>query len=54
MQNGMRPDNETYTSGAYRDFSAESRAALMAEYGIEMAYKRANGRMVMKAPPATQ
>ncbi|KAJ5082637.1 hypothetical protein N7532_011680 [Penicillium argentinense] len=54
MQNGMRPDNETYTSSAYRDFSAESRAALMAEYGIEMAYKRANGRMVLKAPPATQ
>lgn len=53
MQNGMRPDNETYPS-AYRDFSAESRAALMAELGVDMAYKRANGRMVMKAPPTVQ
>lgn len=54
MQNGMRPDNESYTNNAMRDYSAESRAALMAEYGIEMAYKRANGRMMMKAPPAAQ
>lgn len=53
MQNGMRPDTQTYSS-AYRDFSAESRAALMAEMGVEMAYKRANGRMVMKVPPGTQ
>ncbi|KAJ5578103.1 uncharacterized protein N7459_007067 [Penicillium hispanicum] len=53
MQNGMRPDNDGYSS-AYRDFSAESRAALMAELGVEMAYKRANGRMVMKAPPSVQ
>jgi len=52
MQNGMRPDAEPYPS-AYRDFSGESRAALMAELGIEMAYKRANGKMVMKAPPST-
>jgi hypothetical protein len=29
MQNGMRPDTEPYP--AYRDFSGESRAALMAE-----------------------
>ena len=53
MQNGMRPDTDP-SPHAYRDFSAESRAALMAELGVEMAYKRANGRMVMKAPPATQ
>lgn len=53
MQNGMRPDTQTYNS-AYRDFAAESRAALMAELGVEMAYKRANGRMVMKAAPGTQ
>jgi hypothetical protein len=52
MQNGMRPDAEPYPP-AYRDFSGESRAALMAEMGIEMAYKRANGKMVMKAPPLT-
>lgn len=52
MQNGMRPDSEVYSNAAYRDFSAESRAALMAEMGVEMAYKRANGRMVMKAPPS--
>lgn len=52
MQNGMRPDTEPYPN-AYRDFSAESRAALMAELGVEMSYKRANGKMVMKAP-ATQ
>lgn len=50
MQNGMRPDVDSYPS-AYRDFSAESRAALMAELGADMAYKRANGRMVMKVPP---
>lgn len=49
MQNGMRPDTEP-NPNAYRDFSAESRAALMAEFGVEMAYKRANGKMVMKAP----
>ncbi|KAJ5937823.1 hypothetical protein N7454_004165 [Penicillium verhagenii] len=49
MQNGMRPDTEP-NPNAYRDFSAESRAALMAELGVEMAYKRANGKMVMKAP----
>ncbi|KAJ5682286.1 hypothetical protein N7462_005451 [Penicillium macrosclerotiorum] len=52
MQNGMRPDAEPYPA-AYRDFSAESRAALMAELGPDMAYKRANGRMVMKVPPGT-
>lgn len=54
LQNGMRPDSEVYSQAAYRDFSAESRAALMAEMGMgsEMAYKRANGRMVMKAPPS--
>lgn len=52
MQNGMRPDSEFCSTSAYRDFSAESRAALMAEMGIEMAYKRANGRMVMKVPPS--
>lgn len=52
MQNGMRPDSAVYANVAYRDFSAESRAALMAEMGIEMAYKRANGRMVMKVPPS--
>ncbi|KAJ5291310.1 Velvet factor [Penicillium angulare] len=49
MHNGMRPDAEPYPN-AYRDFSAESRAALMAELGVDMAYKRANGRMVMKIP----
>lgn len=49
MHNGMRPDAEPYPN-AYRDFSAESRAALMAELGVDMAYKRANGRMVMKTP----
>ncbi|KAJ5166063.1 hypothetical protein N7492_006359 [Penicillium capsulatum] len=53
MQNGMRPDSETYPS-AYRDFSAESRAALMAELGVDMAYKRANGRIVVKAPLTVQ
>ncbi|KAJ5771027.1 uncharacterized protein N7511_003078 [Penicillium nucicola] len=52
MQNGMRPDAEPYPT-AYRDFAAESRAALMAEMGIEMSYKRANGRTVQKAPPPT-
>jgi hypothetical protein len=52
MQNGMRPDTDLYPS-AYRDFSGESRTALMAEMGIEMAYKRANGKMVMKAPPSS-
>ncbi|CAG8088647.1 unnamed protein product [Penicillium olsonii] len=52
MQNGMRPDTETYPP-AYRDFAGESRAALMAELGIEMAYKRANGKTVMKAAPST-
>ncbi|KAJ5717081.1 hypothetical protein N7488_002727 [Penicillium malachiteum] len=52
MQNGMRPDTEPHPN-SYRDFSAESRAALMADLGVEMAYKRANGRVVMKAP-ATQ
>lgn len=51
MQNGMRPDTEPYP--AYRDFSGESRAALMAEMGIELSYKRANGKMVMKAPPSS-
>lgn len=50
MQNGMRPDVDLYPT-AYRDFSAESRAALMAELGADMAYKRANGRMVSKIPP---
>ncbi|KAJ5883771.1 Developmental and secondary metabolism regulator veA [Penicillium subrubescens] len=50
MQNGMRPDVDPYPT-AYRDFSAESRAALMAELGADMAYKRANGRMVSKIPP---
>lgn len=54
MQNGMRPDSEVYSNASYRDFSAESRAALMAEMGVEMAYKRANGRMVMKVPPSVQ
>lgn len=53
MQNGMRPDVDPYPS-AYRDFSAESRAALMAELGVDMAYKRANGRMVTKPPPNVQ
>ncbi|KAJ5902129.1 Velvet factor [Penicillium taxi] len=53
MHNGMRPDTEE--SYGYRDFSGESRAALMAELGVEMAYKRANGQMVMKAaPPSVQ
>ncbi|KAJ5135660.1 uncharacterized protein N7515_004938 [Penicillium bovifimosum] len=52
MQNGMRPDTDPYPS-PYRDFSGESRAALMAEMGIEMAYKRANGKVVMKAPPSS-
>ncbi|KGO43906.1 Velvet factor [Penicillium expansum] len=51
MQNGMRPDTDPYP--AYRDFSGESRAALMAEMGIELAYKRANGKMVMKVPPSS-
>lgn len=51
MQNGMRPDTEPYP--AYRDFAGESRAALMAEMGIELSYKRANGKMVMKAPPSS-
>ncbi|CAG7969831.1 unnamed protein product [Penicillium nalgiovense] len=51
MQNGMRPDTEPYP--AYRDFSGESRAALMAEMGIQLSYKRANGKMVMKAPPSS-
>ncbi|KAJ5561839.1 hypothetical protein N7535_003698 [Penicillium sp. DV-2018c] len=50
MQNGMRPDTDPYPS-PYRDFAGESRAALMAEMGIEMAYKRANGKIMMKAPP---
>ncbi|KAJ5428674.1 Velvet factor [Penicillium cf. griseofulvum] len=51
MQNGMRPDTEPYPS-AYRDFAGgESRSSLMAEMGIQLAYKRANGKMVMKAPP---
>lgn len=54
MQNGMRPDTEDYSTTGYRDFSAESRAALMRELGIDMAYKRANGRMAMKAPPSVQ
>ncbi|KAJ5648145.1 Developmental and secondary metabolism regulator veA [Penicillium lividum] len=51
MRIGMRPVTEP-NPNAYRDFSAESRAALMAELGVEMAYKRerANGRTVMKAP----
>ncbi|KAJ5574901.1 hypothetical protein N7450_008800 [Penicillium hetheringtonii] len=53
MQNGMRPDNDSYGVNSTRDYSAESRAALMAEYGVDMAYKRANGRVVMKAPHAT-
>ncbi|KAJ5166809.1 uncharacterized protein N7482_005590 [Penicillium canariense] len=53
MQNGMRPDVDPYPT-ALRDFSAESRAALMAELGADMAYKRANGRMVMKVPPNSQ
>lgn len=53
MQNGMRPDMDSHQT-AYRDFSAESRAALMAELGVEMAYKRANGRMAMKVPPNVQ
>lgn len=53
MQNGMRPDTDSHQA-AYRDFSAESRAALMAELGVEMAYKRANGRMAMKVPPNVQ
>ncbi|KAI2728070.1 hypothetical protein CBS147354_2603 [Penicillium roqueforti] len=47
MQNGMRPDTEPYPG--YRDFSGESRAALMAEMGIELAYKRANGKMLQSA-----
>jgi hypothetical protein len=51
MQNGMRPDTEPYP--AYRDFSGESRAALMAEMGIQLSYKRANGKIVMKAPPSS-
>ncbi|KAJ5351501.1 VeA protein [Penicillium brevicompactum] len=53
MQNGMRPDAEPYHPPGYRDYSGESRAALMAELGIEMAYKRANGKTVMKAAPST-
>lgn len=47
LQNGMRPDVDPYP--AYRDFSAESRAAL-AELGMGMAYKRANGKLVTKGP----
>ncbi|KAJ5180670.1 hypothetical protein N7492_003880 [Penicillium capsulatum] len=54
MQNGMRPDSEDYSTTGYRDFSTESRAALMRELGIDMAYKRANGRMVMKPAPTVQ
>lgn len=53
MQNGMRPDNDSFGINSTRDYSAESRAALMAEYGVDMAYKRANGRVVMKTPHAT-
>ena len=49
----MRPDAEPYHPPGYRDYSGESRAALMAELGIEMAYKRANGKTVMKAAPST-
>jgi hypothetical protein len=50
MTNGMRPDTDTYPS-TYRRIEAQ-RAALIAELGDEMAYKRANGRTVMKVPPS--
>lgn len=52
MQNGMRPDAEPYEP-AYRGYSGDSRAALMAELGIEMSYKRANGKTVMKSAVST-
>ncbi|CAL5870681.1 uncharacterized protein PFLUO_LOCUS4921 [Penicillium psychrofluorescens] len=50
MTNGMRPDTDTYST-TYRRIEAQ-RAALIAELGDEMAYKRANGRTVMKVPPS--
>lgn len=52
MQNGMRPDTESYEP-TYRGYSGDSRAALMAELGIEMSYKRANGKTVMKSAVST-
>ena len=51
MQNGMRPDTESYPS-MERKLSESSRAYFGGETRDEMAYKRANGRMAMKIPPA--
>ncbi|KAJ5620078.1 Velvet factor [Penicillium lagena] len=50
MTNGMRPDTDTYSTTSRR--IEAQRAALLAELGDEMAYKRANGRTVMKVPPS--
>jgi len=50
MQNGMRPDTESYPSLQRK--LTESNRAFFGDTRDEMAYKRANGRMAMKIPPA--
>lgn len=49
LHNGMRPDSEVYPS-MHRKLSVASQ--FFGETRDEMAYKRANGRMAMKVPPA--
>ena len=53
LHNGMRPDAEEYPS-MDRKLSVASSGALFSEPRDEMAYKRANGKMVMKVTPALQ
>ena len=53
LHNGMRPDTEEYPS-MDRKLSVASSAAPFSEPRDEMAYKRANGKMVMKVTPALQ
>ena len=51
LHNGMRPDSEEYPS-MQRKLSESSRATLFGPPGDNMSYKRANGRVAMKLPPA--
>ncbi|EAW07578.1 sexual development activator VeA [Aspergillus clavatus NRRL 1] len=51
LHNGMRPDADPYP-GMGRKQSEYSRVSFYADSRDEMAYKRANGRMVMKISPA--
>lgn len=53
LHNGMRPDSEEYPS-MQRKLSESSRATLFGPPGDNMSYKRANGQVAMKVPPALQ